>query len=223
MTKQITIMLVEDNPEYRNVISLALKRDTVLTLVSNVGTAERALSYLQGIPVSSYPDLILLDLNLPGMSGLDSMPLFQKQAPSSKMIILTQSDRESDVLNAIKRGASGYLLKSSTISQIKQGIHTVMEGGASLDSKMAKYILAFFQSQLSKNAMKHALTERELEVLAMLGEGKVKKEIAEKLNVSFFTVASHIRTIYDKLNVTNAPAAITKAYRSGLFPPGDVH
>ncbi|MEI6425501.1 MAG: DNA-binding response regulator, partial [Lentisphaerota bacterium] len=66
MTKQITIMLVEDNPEYRNVISLALKKDADLTLVSNVGTAERALSYLQGLPVSSYPDLILLDLNLPG-------------------------------------------------------------------------------------------------------------------------------------------------------------
>jgi len=214
-------MLVEDNPEYRHVISLALKKDPELTLLSNAGTAERALSYLQGLPVSEQPNLILLDLNLPGMSGLDSMPLFQKEAPNSKMIILTQSDRESDVLTAIRRGASGYLLKSSTISQIKQGIHTVMEGGASLDSKMAKYILAFFQSQLPKASMKNALTERELEVLAMLGEGKVKKEIAEKLNVSFFTVASHIRTIYEKLNVTNAPAAITKAYRAGLFPgPG---
>jgi len=216
-------MLVEDNPEYRKVISLALKKDPNLTLVSNAGTAERAISYLHGISVSEYPSLILLDLNLPGMSGLDAMPLFQKQAPNAKIIILTQSDRESDVLNAIKRGASGYLLKSSTISQIKQGIHTVMEGGASLDSKMAKYILAFFQSQLSKNSTKHALTDREMEVLSMLGEGKVKKEIAETLDVSFFTVASHIRKIYEKLNVTNAPAAITKAYRTGLFPSGDAH
>jgi two-component system, NarL family, nitrate/nitrite response regulator NarL len=218
MTKPITIMLVEDNPEYRNVISLALKKDTELSLLCSAGTAERALSYIQGLAVSGHPSLILLDLNLPGMSGLDSMPVFQQQAPNTKIIILTQSDRESDVLTAIRRGAAGYLLKSSTISQIKQGIHTVMEGGASLDTKMAKYILAFFHSQSLKSSVKQPLTERELEVLAMLGEGKVKKEIAEKLNVSFFTVASHIRTIYEKLNVTNAPAAITKAYKAGLLP-----
>jgi len=214
---------VEDNPEYRNVISLAMKKALDLTLVSNVGTAERAFSYLHGIPVSAHPDLILLDLHLPGMSGLDSISLFQKQAPKSKIIILTQSDRESDVLNAITLGASGYLLKSSTVSQIKEGIQTVMEGGASLDPKVAKYILSTFQGKLPKNSLKNALTEREMEVLAMLGDGKMKKEIAEKLNVSYFTVASHIRNIYEKLNVTNAPAAITKAYRTGLFPPGDVN
>jgi DNA-binding NarL/FixJ family response regulator len=215
--KPITIMLVEDNPVYRNVVNRALVRDAGMNLINSVGTAERALSYLQGVSGSECPDLILLDISLPGMSGLDALPVFQKVAPQSKVVILTQSENESDVLRAISLGASGYLLKSSTVNQIKECIQTVMEGGASLGPAVAKFILSTFQSKLTQSELENALSERELEILRMLGDGKVKKEIADALDISFFTVASHLRNIYMKLHVQNAPAAIAKAYQTGLF------
>ena len=211
-------MLVEDNPEYRNVVGVAMKRDPSMELIDMVGTAERALSILQDRPEDERPDIILLDLALPGVSGLEAISALREGAPDSRIIILTQSDKKADVLSAISQGAAGYLLKSSTVKEIKEGIRTVMDGGASLDSGMARYVLNTLQTKLSKTDPSDTLSEREMEVLTLLADGLVKKEIAAKLNISFFTVATHIRHIYDKLNVVNAPAAVSKAYRMGIFP-----
>lgn len=221
MNKPINIMLVEDNPEYRHVMDLALKRDKTIELTHTVGTAERALHSLQKLPPHEIPDLILLDLNLPGMSGLEALPELQKTHPNTKIIVLTRSNQESDVVSAISKGASGYLLKSSGIKEIKKGIKTVMDGGASLDKNIAKYILGALRINQSKAGDTHQLTEREIEILSLLADGLVKKEIATHLNISFYTVSSHVRHIYDKLNVPNGPAAIHRGHRLGLFPSQD--
>lgn len=222
MKGKIRIMLVEDNPEYRHVIEIALKRDPDMALVSKVGTAERALAILQDMsthtPRTPPPDLLLLDLNLPGMSGLEAIPMFKKHAPKTDIIILTQSDREADVLCAISQGISGYLLKSATVKEIKDGIQTVMDGGSSLDPNVARFILDTAKTQLPKPAQGKTLSERELEILTLLAEGLVKKEIAARLSISNHTVVTHIRRIYEKLNATNAPSAVNKAYRMGIFP-----
>jgi len=158
MKRKIQIMLVEDSPEYRNVIALALDRDPEMELISNVGTAERALSNLQDMAPAKVPDLILLDLTLPGMSGIDALPLFAQTIPDTRIMILTQSDSEADVMNAISLGAAGYLLKSTAIRQITDGIRTVMAGGASLDPSVARYILNSLQSKAEKLALECALT-----------------------------------------------------------------
>ena len=159
------------------------------------------------------------DLRLPGMSGLDALPHFASSAPQAKVIVLTQSDNEADVLRAIALGAAGYLLKSSTITQIKEGIRTVIEGGASLDPGVARFLIKTLQARLPKTSTEATLSERELEILALLGEGLVKKEIADRLGISYPTVDSHVQHIYEKLKVHNAPAAINIAHRLGIFPP----
>lgn len=215
-------MLVEDNPEYRRVIDIAIKREPTMELVSQVGTAERALRSFQDMSTRIVPDIILLDLNLPGMSGLDALPHFTQAVPDSPIIVLTQSDNENDVLQAISLGAKGYLLKSATIQQIKDGIQTVMDGGSTLDPAVSRFILdtlKTLKTKLPKGEQGGLLSDRELETLMLLGDGLQKKEIADQLGISAFTVATHIRHIYEKLEVQNAPAAIHRAHRLGLFPP----
>lgn len=218
MNSKINIVIVEDNPEYRKVLEKAIAREEDMNIVGKASTAERALSMAQPTETQQAPDLILLDLKLPGMSGIEAIPRFKKLDPNTKIIILTQSDGEADVLNAISQGANGYLLKTASIQQIKEGIRTVIRGGSSLDPDMATFILNHLRGAPKKVAADISLTERELEILELLSAGLVKKEIAAQLNISFFTVSSHVRHIYEKLEVPNAPSAISKAHTLGLFP-----
>ncbi|EMI43286.1 response regulator [Rhodopirellula sp. SWK7] len=218
MNNRIRVMLVEDHPEYREVIQLALEDEPDIELADQVGSSERALSVLQHSDHREMPDLILLDLNLPGDSGLDVLPAFRSITPETKIVILTQSGKEADVLRAIREGASGYLLKSSTVTQIVDAIRTVASGGAMLDSGVAKYVLDTLQSSVKQPELLHSLSQRELEILRLLSEGFVKKEVAHQLDISVSSVATYIRRIYEKLDVQNAPAAVNKAYRLGIFP-----
>ncbi|MDQ8207359.1 response regulator transcription factor [Coraliomargarita sp. SDUM461003] len=216
MKEPIKIMLVEDNREYRDVIDLAMSREEDLELVSEFVTAEIALRSVQG-NAPKLPDVVLLDLRLPGMSGLEVLPYFTQAMPRAKVIILTQSDSEEDVLKAISLGASGYLLKSSTITEIKDGIRLVVNGGASLDPSVAKFVLKTLQAKLPTEELNAALSGREQEVLVLISEGLMKKEICDRLGIGYATVDTHVRHIYEKLDVKNAPAAVTKAFRLGLF------
>lgn len=221
MEPTISVMLVEDHPEYREVIDLSLRSAPGIELTSEFGTAERALRSLEERTAQRRPDIILLDLNLPGLNGLGAIRFFKELIPKARIIILTQSNREEDVLRAISLGAAGYLLKSATVKQIIEGIRTVHSGGASLDTGVAKFILKTLKTKLPKGELKQALSEREMQVLSLLAEGFVKKQIADKLEISNSTVVTHVAHIYQKLHVQNAPAAIAKAYQLGLFSAQD--
>lgn len=221
--KTIRIMLVEDNKEYREGISLILQHTEGIELTSEFGTTEVALRSLQ-TQGAVYPDLVLLDLRLPGMDGLESLPYFRSYAPDTKIIILTQSNSEEDVLRAIKRGASGYLLKTATAEEIIDAIQVVMDGGAPLDPEVASFILKSLQQHLPNQTDETSLSEREMDVLQLLAEGLVKKEIADRLKIQYSTVDYHVGHIYEKLNVRNAPAAVNEGHIRGLFsrkPSGD--
>ncbi|MCH6258617.1 response regulator transcription factor [Puniceicoccaceae bacterium K14] len=215
---KIRVMLVEDHAGYREAISLALKRTNDIELTSQFGTAEIALRELQGRSIGRQPDIVLLDLSLPGMSGLEAIPWIKQYSPKSNIMILSQSDAESDILKAISLGATGYFLKSATVKQITDGIQTVMSGGASLDPKLAKFIFETLKSQKPQTAPSKSLSNRELEILTLLGDGLIKKEIAERLNISITTVAYHVKHIYEKLDVINAPAAVSQGYKTGILP-----
>jgi DNA-binding NarL/FixJ family response regulator len=219
MKKKIHIILIEDHPEYREVIEMALAKEPDMELTGLFGSAEGALHGLQHDHKQKGTDIVLLDLNLPGINGLEALPLISEASPTARVIILSQSDREADVLRAITLGASGYLLKSASRKQITEGIRMVMNGGASLDAGVARFILKTLKAKLPKPATEPALSTRELEVLGLLAEGLAQKEIASRLNIGGTTVVTHINHIYEKLNVTNAPAAVNKAHRSGLFQP----
>ena len=214
MKKQIKIILVEDNLAYRKGMVYALDGSSDIELLGEFGAAEFALQSLPDIPT---PDILLLDLNLPGISGLDSIPLFKEQSPETKIIILTRSDRESDVLLAIRLGASGYLLKSTSIAQLVAGIQGVYEGGATLDPSVSRYILDTLKQAPLKVPQDTDLSKRELEILALIAEGKAQKMIASRLKISVHTVSEYIHNIYSKLDVPNAPAAVAKAYKTGIF------
>ncbi|MDF7823572.1 response regulator transcription factor [Pontiellaceae bacterium B12227] len=219
MKSKIRIMVVEDHPEYREVIELSLLEEQDMQLVGAFGAAEVALRSLQSMETRKEADLILLDLHLAGMSGLDAIPFFKKSLPDAKIIILTQSDTEANILQAIQSGAEGYLLKSSSFDEITQGIRTVMQGGAILDQGLARFIIETLKTRPRNEETAIQLTSREKEILTLLGEGLAKKEIADQLGIGVSTVAEFVKRIYIKLNVQNAPAAISKAYKSGILNP----
>jgi DNA-binding NarL/FixJ family response regulator len=217
MKPSIRIMLVEDSPAFRKGIACALEGRPDMELISEFGTAEIALRSLEAMAKDGGPDIVLLDLNLPGMSGLDAIPEFKQRAPETKIIILTQSDKDADVLRAIQSGASGYLLKATSIEPLMQGIHTVMDGGATLDPSLARFILDTLSQALPKATAATSLSKREKEVLQLIAQGMPQKQIANELAISIHTVNEYIRNIYEKLEVPNAPAAIFKAYKTGIF------
>lgn len=218
MSKKIRILMIEDHPEFRETVAFVLNRSEDLELVSQFGNAELALRSLQDPKEDNDINIILLDLNLPGISGLEAIPWIKDYNPKSKIIVLSQSDAEADVLRAIQSGAEGYLLKSSTMDQIKQGIRSVNAGGATLDPELAKFVLHTLQTKLPKDKDKTIdLTKREYQVLEAVADGLSQKQVGTKLKISSYTVTDHLKNIYDKLKVQNAPQAIAKAYRSGIF------
>lgn len=211
-------MLIEDHPEYREVVELTLSEESDLKLISQFGTAERALDQLQNLSSEAAPDTILLDLNLPGMSGIEAIRWILKYQPKIKIIILTQSENERDILEAIQHGAVGYLLKSSNIKTITNSIRQVIEGGAVIEPSMAKYLLTTLKMGSPQEPdLKINLSKREHEVLSLVAEGFSKKEIAQQLNIGSSTVVTHVNHIYEKLNAANAPAAINIAHKHGLL------
>ncbi len=218
MKQSIHIILIEDNPSYREVIEFTLADEPGLELVASYGAAEAALTALEN--GSHCPDLMLLDIHLPGMSGVECIPLIKKRCPDTRIIMLTQSNNEADVVRALQLGAEGYLLKSSSVEDIIRGIQSVNAGEAFLDPCVAKFIVkAMHTRQATQIQIK--LSAREKEILILLGDGFLKKQIADQLGIGFHTVGDHVKHIYQKLNVPNAPAAISKAYKRGILPSND--
>ncbi len=219
MDKLIQVMMVEDHAGYRQALELSLSRCENIELRSKYGTAEFALREIQYMAPLDVPDILLLDLNLPGMNGLESISWFRKYAPKLKIIVLSQSNAEEDILKAIRLGAAGYLLKSARFREIADGIQTVIDGGASLDPKIASFIMDRIKAlQPDSKPNPKTLTDREIEALSLLSEGLSKKEIANRMNITTATVAYHVRNIFDKLDAFNAPAAVAKGFLSGILP-----
>lgn len=214
-------MVVEDSLSYREVVSLAIAEQPDMELTHAYGTAEIALRTLRGLPEHDQPTILLLDLRLPDTCGIDAIPLIHQAAPVTKILVLSQSDAPEDILRAIEAGVSGYLLKTAPLHTIADGIRTVSAGGGSLDATVARLVLDSFQN--GRRPKDVILSEREHEVLSLLADGLVKKEISSHLGIGYSTVDTHVSHIYAKLNVSNAPAAISRAYRLGILPvrPGD--
>ncbi|MGB1937504.1 MAG: response regulator [Akkermansiaceae bacterium] len=222
MNKNINIIMVEDHPEYREIVEMAISRQDGMELTEQFGTAERALEHLRHLDEhNDMPDVILLDLNLPGMDGLEALELLATEAPATRIVALTQSDHEEDILKAVSLGASGYLLKSSTVQQLIESIKHVMQGGASLDARIAGFVMGELKARLPHQELEKMLTAREIEILGLMAEGLVKKQISEKLGISVTTVISHVGNIYEKLEASNAPSAIAKGFKLGILKLDD--
>lgn len=220
MKQSVKVAIIEDHPEYREMVALLLEDEDEIALEWQFGSAEWALRRLSSDQRKKLPDVILLDLGLPGMSGHVAIPALKEVAPAAKIIILSQAAQEEAVIEAISLGVSGYLLKSATAAQIVRAIREVVEGGHPLDAHIAGFILKNLPAVLVSGDQTKALTDREIEVLELVASGLVKKEIANNLGIGETTVISHVKNIYEKLGAVNAPAAVAKAYRVGLLPRG---
>ena len=160
--------------------------------------------------------MVVLDLGLPGMDGIDAIPLLRKAAPESKILVLTVFDNKARVFQALGAGANGYLIKSDGLNAIVQGIEDATHGIAPLSAEIAKMVFNTFSS-FKPSSPDAELSERETDVLKQLEDGLSRQDVAAKLYISKHTVDTHIRTIYRKLQVHNVSGAVSKASSMGII------
>lgn len=208
------VIIIEDNELLRDSLMEAINKSSSINCSNAFGSGEAALEFIESEEL--VPDIILLDIGLPGMSGIELIPELKKLSPSSKIIIITIHDDDENVFNAICAGASGYLLKDLSSNGIVNSISEVMNGGAPMNSHIAKKVLNMFRDQNVKSSG-YSLSDREKEILALLVDGLSKKQIAENIFLSHHTVDSHIRNIYAKLEVHSRSSAISKAIKEKLL------
>jgi DNA-binding NarL/FixJ family response regulator len=203
MTK---VALVEDSAPMRRNLERMLRRASGVRCVCACGTAEEAL---EQVP-RTQPDVVLMDINLPGATGIDCTGRLKRQMPALQVIMLTVYEDTNSIFSALKAGACGYLLKRSSPTQILDAITTIRSGGAPMTSEIARKIVTTFQSPPPSAAATATLSARELEILELLSQGKVSKEIADQLSISYHTVRVHLKHIYEKLHVRSQAEAMVK-------------
>lgn len=190
----------------REFLSLLIKGAQALKFTASYNSAEAAL---KGLPLEK-PDVVLMDINLPGKSGVECVRELKGVLPDTKIVMLTSDGRDDVIFESLKAGANGYLKKGASPAQIIQAILEVREGGSPMSSQIAVKVVEFFHSR-GKNLIEPArLTVREREILDLLSKGLLYKEIADSLGISFQTVNGHIKNIYEKLQVNSRSEAIAK-------------
>lgn len=209
--KKIKIVIVEDLEEVSEGLAEFIYQDQELQLMASYRTAEAAALE---IPILK-PDIAIMDINLPGMSGIDCIKQVKKSYPSVQFMMFTVYENNDQVFEALKSGASGYLLKKTPPAEIISAIKELYAGGSPMSSTIARKLVSLFQHEHQQHDKEIAmLTPREKEVLEQLAKGMLYKEIGDQLGISFNTVRQHIAKIYEKLHVQNRTEAINKAYGS---------
>jgi DNA-binding NarL/FixJ family response regulator len=207
-----TIWIVEDHAAFRRTLVRVLNAETGLQCTRDFDSCEKLLAALAH---GDAPDLILLDVGLPGMSGLDGIRLIKERTPKTLIVILTVFEDDDKVFQAICAGASGYLLKTSSAAEITQAVRDALTGGSPMTSRIARRVLDMF-SKFAPKQSDYGLSDREKEILQLMTTGLIKKEIADKLTLSIHTVDTYLRRIYEKLEVNTRTGAVAKALKEGL-------
>ena len=209
-----SIWLVEDNTAYRESLAELLERSERYRCGRAFADGESAVATLKH--GRELPRLILMDLALPGMTGIDCVRVIRQASPAVPVVILTVHQSNERIFEAICAGASGYLLKSASREEILRGIDDVLAGGGTMDAQIARRVLEMFARMGSPHA-DYGLSEREQQILRCLVDGLTKSAIAEHLELSPHTIDGHVRNIYMKLHVNNRSGAVAKALRENLL------
>lgn len=210
-----TAISIDETRPLADLVS-SLKNQPSLKFLAEFQSLEDALDNLGRL----IPDLVMLDTNFSEVSKIDSINQVIDQSPQSKLFILTESVNEDDVRQAIRSGATGYFTKSCCHSLVLQALHVVAEGGTSFAPQLTPIVTQSLSETGSNQSpiIPNILTKREIEILKLISDGIVQKEIANQLDLSSHTVVEYIKHIYQKLNVPNAPSAVAKAIKLNLIP-----
>ncbi|HEX4350875.1 MAG TPA: response regulator transcription factor [Verrucomicrobiae bacterium] len=209
----VCVWLVEDNHTFRNTVARVLSGVEGIECAQHFSNAEDALDAMLG---GGVPDILLLDVELPGQNGIQAVQKIKAISPATRVVMLTAFDDHDKVFRAICAGASGYLLKTSPVERIVESIHEALAGGAPMTPQVASSVLKMF-ARIAKPKQDYSLTSREQQILQLLTEGLIKKEVADKLSLSYHTVDTHLRNIYSKLHVHSRIGAVAKALKERLF------
>ncbi|MFO1484843.1 MAG: response regulator transcription factor [Verrucomicrobiaceae bacterium] len=207
-----TIWIIEDHAAFRRTLVRVLNAESGLQCTRDFDSCEKALAALAR---DDAPDLILLDVGLPGMSGLEGIRLLKERSPKTTVVILTVFEDDDKVFQAVCAGAAGYLLKTSGAADITQAVRDALAGGSPMNPRIARRVLEMF-SKLAPKQSDYGLSDREKEILQLMTTGLIKKEIADRLTLSIHTVDTYLRRIYEKLEVNTRTGAVAKALKEGL-------
>jgi DNA-binding NarL/FixJ family response regulator len=209
----IAISIVEDNDKLRATLVRVIDRTDGFRCVSDYGSAEDALADLPKIK----PDVVLMDINLPGINGVECVRQLKKLLPQIQVMMLTVYEDTENIFNALAAGANGYMLKRTPAKELIEAIREVQRGGSPMTTHIARKVVQSFQKTGVAAAAAGELAElsvREQQVLDLLAQGLIYKEIGEKLGISYETVHTYIRRIYEKLQVRTRTEAVAKFLRN---------
>lgn len=212
----IRVWLVEDEPTYRSTFSFLVDHTSGMSCPRTFVDGESLLREIEGCTSESLPDILLMDIHLPGMDGIDCTARLRVLAPRIRIVVLTIYDDDGVIFEAFRAGACGYLLKNAPLDKILAAIREAFAGGMLMPAPVAQKVLTFFQQSRHPQG-NYDLSEREREVLIQMVEGCSQKEIASALFISPSTVNGHVQHIYEKLQVHSTGAAVSKAIRERII------
>jgi DNA-binding NarL/FixJ family response regulator len=205
----VTVSIVEDQEPLRATLARVISRAEGFECVSQYGSAEEALKDLPNVK----PQVVLMDINLPGMNGVECVRQLKQILPGTQVMMLTVYEDTQNIFNALAAGATGYMLKRTPRAELLEAIQEVHRGGSPMTTHIARLVVQSFLKPAGKSEPTAELSPREREVLDLLSQGLMYKEIAEKIGVSYETVHTYIRRIYEKLQVRTRTEAVAKFLR----------
>jgi DNA-binding NarL/FixJ family response regulator len=202
----IRVAIVEDNEKIRDGLDVLISGSPEFSCVATYGSAEQALKHLPG----TAPDVVLMDIGLPGMSGIECVERLKQQVPTLQVMMLTVYEDDDKVFKSLVAGATGYVLKNTMPADLFEAIHDLHNGGSPMSSPIARRVVQAFARMGSSSKELENLSERENEILSNVAKGFQDKEVAAKLFISVETVRKHLRNIYQKLHVRSRTEAVLK-------------
>jgi len=202
----VSLSIVEDKAGFRESLARMLNDAAGFRCLHSYSSAEEALQGIPGAP----PDVVLMDINLPGMSGVECVRRLHTLAPQVRVIMLTVYENTENIYAALKAGASGYILKRTAPTKLLEAIQDVVDGGAPMSSAIARKVVQSFQAATPTGGNVENLSSREQEVLDMLAKGYLYKEISDQLHLGLGTIKTYVRRIYEKLQVQSRTEAVIK-------------
>ena len=202
----IKVAIVEDDEGIRSSLATLVRRAPALRWAGDYADAESALKDIPRRP----PDVVLMDINLPGMNGVECVRQLKGSLPAVQFLMLTVYEDSESLFNSLKAGASGYLLKRTASSRLLEAIRDVHEGGSPMTPQLARRVVQYFSRQAEGDSPVSRLTPGEKDFLDQLTKGYAYKEIADRMKISIDTVRSYVRTVYEKLHVHSRTEAVVK-------------